>query len=175
MHLCHLIVPFLVLISPKVSCEVYTALADLEELLDTENLLIDTLQSYIKAEEQKLHLLRKYVDIYQNQHNKAIKDVNSYISNPINAYTLVKRLTTDWNDVEELMSTQVSTDFLNNITYYKETRLFPTNEDLNGAAVALTRLQDTYKLDTSSLARGKFLDIYVDFKYVGTYLLSVNI
>jgi prolyl 4-hydroxylase len=32
---------------------------------------------------------------------------------------------------------------------------FPTEEDLNGAAVALTRLQDTYRLDTSSLARGE--------------------
>lgn len=32
---------------------------------------------------------------------------------------------------------------------------FPTDEDLNGAAVALMRLQDTYRLDTSSLARGK--------------------
>lgn len=32
---------------------------------------------------------------------------------------------------------------------------FPTDEDLNGAAVALTRLQDTYRLDTSSLARGE--------------------
>lgn len=32
---------------------------------------------------------------------------------------------------------------------------FPTNEDLSGAAVALTRLQDTYNLDTQSIARGE--------------------
>lgn len=32
---------------------------------------------------------------------------------------------------------------------------FPSDEDLSGAAVALTRLQDTYNLDTQSIARGE--------------------
>lgn len=49
----------------------------------------------------------------------------------------------------------VFSDYLANITQIKETMKFPTDEDLNGAAVALTRLQDTYRLDTSSLARGE--------------------
>jgi prolyl 4-hydroxylase len=34
---------------------------------------------------------------------------------------------------------------------------FPSDEDLNGAAVALMRLQDTYKLDTHALAKGELL------------------
>lgn len=32
---------------------------------------------------------------------------------------------------------------------------FPSDEDLNGAAAALIRLQDTYDLDTASIARGE--------------------
>lgn len=51
----------------------------------------------------------RYADIYQKQHNKAIEDVQLYIANPINAYTLVKRLTTDWKNVESLIGTVVST------------------------------------------------------------------
>lgn len=47
------------------------------------------------------------------------------------------------------------TDFIDNITAHREQLKFPSDEDLNGAAVALTRLQDTYRLDTSSLARGE--------------------
>lgn len=48
-------------------------------------------------------------------------------------------------------------EFVDNITNYRSENLlkFPTDEDLNGAAVALMRLQDTYKLDTSSVARGE--------------------
>ena len=33
---------------------------------------------------------------------------------------------------------------------------FPTGEDLTGAAAGLMRLQDTYKLDTKSMAKGEF-------------------
>lgn len=96
-----------------------------------------------------------YTAIYQRQHKRANEDVQLYISNPINAYTLVKRLTTDWNQIESLVQTDLSRDFMENVTYVKETMKFPTDEDLNGAAVALTRLQDTYRLDTSELARGE--------------------
>ncbi|CAH0556530.1 unnamed protein product [Brassicogethes aeneus] len=146
---------FSVFFTTFVSCEVFTALADLEELLHTEGYLINTLDNYIKAEEQRIYLLKRYAEIYHQQHNKAIEDVQVYIANPINAYTLVKRLSTDWHQVESLMSTDISKEYLNNLTLYKETMKFPTEEDLNGAAVALTRLQDTYRLDTSSLARGE--------------------
>lgn len=45
-------------------------------------------------------------------------------------------------------------EFLKNITNYRNVLKFPSDEDLNGAAVALMRLQDTYNLDTSSLAKG---------------------
>lgn len=41
--------------------ELYTALADMEELLETEAVLIDTLNGYIKAQEERLATLRKWV------------------------------------------------------------------------------------------------------------------
>lgn len=45
------------------------------------------------------------------------------------------------------------TDLSNNITVQLKDVVFPSNEDLDGAAVGLTRLQDTYQLDTTSVAR----------------------
>lgn len=45
--------------------------------------------------------------------------------------------------------------FLENVTDHRNQLKFPSDEDLNGAAVALMRLQDTYKLDTASIARGQ--------------------
>ncbi|XP_022906186.2 prolyl 4-hydroxylase subunit alpha-1 [Onthophagus taurus] len=135
--------------------ELYTALVDLEELLHTESVLINTLEHYIKAQEQKLSLLKQYQKVFKSQHDKASKDVQSYIANPINAYLLVKRLTTDWKQAETLITTNIGNDFIANLTAYRDYLKFPSDEDLNGAAVALTRLQDTYQLDTSSLARGE--------------------
>lgn len=53
------------------NCEFYTALADLEELLETEAVLINTLEQYINAQEERLNLLRKYVK-YQQYNTKKL-------------------------------------------------------------------------------------------------------
>lgn len=91
---------------------------------------------------------------YLREHEEASKNIGQYLSNPINAYLLVKRLTTDWKRVEELITEDVGKAFVANITHSRNDLKFPTDEDLNGAAVALIRLQDTYKLDTAQVARG---------------------
>jgi prolyl 4-hydroxylase len=48
--------------------------------------------------------------------------------------------------------------------------VFPSDEDLNGAAVALTRLQDTYNLNTHALAEGEILGK----KYLSSSLTGTN-
>ncbi|KRT80516.1 hypothetical protein AMK59_8778 [Oryctes borbonicus] len=135
--------------------EVFTALADLEELLQTENFLISAMNSYITSQERKLWQLRKYFQEYTEQYQKASEDIQSYVANPVNAYLLVKKLTTDWKQVTELITTNVGEDVISNLSEYKDVLTFPSDEDLNGAAIALMRLQDTYRLDTASLANGE--------------------
>ena len=50
--------------------ELYTCLADMEELLETEALLMQTLDGYIQAQEEKLRMLRRLVNVhcYSNWH-----------------------------------------------------------------------------------------------------------
>ncbi|EDX15015.1 prolyl 4-hydroxylase subunit alpha-1 [Drosophila simulans] len=150
-----LLLGILLLVGGPANGEVYTALAEMEELLETESVLITNLEGYIRVQEDKLNFLKNKMDEYQREHSDASNDITAYVSNPINAYLLTKRLTTDWRQVENLMEHDVGTDFLQNITQYRSLLKFPSDEDLNGAAVALLRLQDTYQLDTSSVARGK--------------------
>ena len=40
-------------------------------------------------------------------YHEASNDVSKYLENPINAYLIVKRLTTDWKVVENAMSENV--------------------------------------------------------------------
>ncbi|KAL9891733.1 prolyl 4-hydroxylase subunit alpha-1-like isoform 2-T2 [Glossina fuscipes fuscipes] len=138
-----------------INAEVYTALAEMEELLETEAVLISNLEGFIRVQQDKLDYLKTKMQEYQREHEEAATDISVYVSNPINAYLLTKRLTTDWRQVENLMAHDVGIDFLDNITNYRNVLKFPSDEDLNGAAVALMRLQDTYNLDTSSVARGE--------------------
>ncbi|XP_034243816.1 prolyl 4-hydroxylase subunit alpha-1 isoform X3 [Thrips palmi] len=134
--------------------EVYTALVDMEGLLETERVLAQTLSTLIKAQEETLNKLKRFQADLAREHEKASQDVQTYLSNPINAYTLVKHLTTDWKGIENLLADNKMKEFYSNVTNYHSVLKFPTDEDLNGAAVALMRLQDTYKLDTSAVARG---------------------
>lgn len=127
----------------------------MEEVLETESVLINNLEGYIVAQEKKLEYLRQKVQEYQREHNEAGKDVSGYLLNPINAYLLTKRLTSDWRDLEQIMTMDVGSQFIQNVTNYREILKFPTEEDLTGAANALIRLQDTYNLATESLARGE--------------------
>uniref|UniRef100_A0A336MJ28 procollagen-proline 4-dioxygenase n=2 Tax=Culicoides sonorensis TaxID=179676 RepID=A0A336MJ28_CULSO len=152
------LIPAFLLVSSilsHVNAELFTALADMEELLETESVLISNLENFIIAQEEKVDFLRRKVSEYKREHNEAATDVSSYLSNPVNAYLLTKRLTVDWREIESVMTFDVGSAFVANITRYREVLKFPGDEDLNGAAVALMRLQDTYNLDTHKVAQGE--------------------
>lgn len=55
------------------------------------------------------HLYNIYSKLqeYQREHTEAANDISAYLENPINAYLLTKRLTTDWKQVESLMAYDV--------------------------------------------------------------------
>ncbi|XP_039282537.1 prolyl 4-hydroxylase subunit alpha-2-like [Nilaparvata lugens] len=134
-----------------VNGDLYTALIDLEALVETEAVLLSELDNYIGATERRLSQLRRLAAEYSREHSEAIADVSAYLHNPINAYRLIKRLTIDWKHVESLMD-----DFGEKEWLERRGRLMlPSEEDLVGAVSGLLRLQDTYQLDTASLARGQ--------------------
>ncbi|KZS04832.1 prolyl 4-hydroxylase subunit alpha-1 isoform X1 [Daphnia magna] len=158
MHIITFMPVLFLLMQPNVIYgEVFTALVDMEGLISTELELVRHLDNYIQAEETRLKQLRKYLEEYESIYQEASADVTKYLANPINAYLLVKRLTADWKQVEGVMTQNVGPAFVHNITQHRGVLRFPSDEDLNGAAVALMRLQDTYKLDTHALAEGKLL------------------
>jgi hypothetical protein len=64
------------------------------------------------------------------------------------------------------------TDFIKNIPQHRDVIRLPSEEDLNGAAVALMRLQDTYKLDTHALANGNLLGKKYSRQLTGIYSYS---
>ena len=122
----------------------------------------------------------RFLEEYESLYEEAAPNVGKYLANPINAYLLVKRLTSDWKQVEGVMTQNVGpgivklhftilciffyngiilclTAFIHNITQHRSVLRFPSDEDLNGAAVALMRLQDMYQLDTHALAEGELL------------------
>lgn len=61
--LCTIITVF-ILPHNEVQSEVYTALVEMEELLETEAVLISNLNKYIDIQQEKLDFLKKYKTIF---------------------------------------------------------------------------------------------------------------
>lgn len=75
-------------------------------------------------------------------------NVTQYITNPLNAFLMIKRATSDISLIRKLFFRQ-SEQFFKNVKH-----LLPSDEDLSGAAVGLLRLQVVYKLQSEDFANG---------------------
>uniref|UniRef100_A0A668SXZ8 procollagen-proline 4-dioxygenase n=1 Tax=Oreochromis aureus TaxID=47969 RepID=A0A668SXZ8_OREAU len=123
------------------------------DLLFTEKDLVTSLKDYIRAEESKLEQIKKWADKLDVLSAAATQDPEGFLGHPVNAFKLMKRLNTEWGELESLVLTDVSDVFISNLTIQRQ--YFPNDDDQTGAAKALMRLQDTYQLDTNAISTGE--------------------
>ncbi|CAD6196789.1 unnamed protein product [Caenorhabditis auriculariae] len=152
--------------------DLFTAIADMEHMLGAEKDVMGVIDQYIEAERERLNKLRNFADEYSKRNAHAEEVGPEFVTNPINAYLLIKRLTSEWKKVEDIMRNNAAEKYIKNITQNRVNSQvrFPQEEDLSGAATALLRLQDTYKLDTHDLAHG-----VIDGEKVGKPLTAHDI
>uniref|UniRef100_A0A0N5C9F1 procollagen-proline 4-dioxygenase n=1 Tax=Strongyloides papillosus TaxID=174720 RepID=A0A0N5C9F1_STREA len=145
---------FLFAIIYIINGDLFTAMVDLENLKESEHDIGAIIEEYIQSEEERLNKLREFSSEYKNRLDDK-KDIQ-YITNPINAYTLIKKMSNDWKEIKNKMHENMAEKFLDRIKIKKQAKTikYPDDEDLTGAALALLRLQDTYNLSTSELADG---------------------
>uniref|UniRef100_A0A8C4V2Z0 procollagen-proline 4-dioxygenase n=1 Tax=Falco tinnunculus TaxID=100819 RepID=A0A8C4V2Z0_FALTI len=136
--------------------EFFTSIGQMTDLIYAEKDLVQSLKEYIRAEETKLSQIKSWAEKMDILTSKSTSDPEGYLAHPVNAYKLVKRLNTDWLELENLVLQDTTNGFITNLTIQRQ--FFPTEEDETGAAKALMRLQDTYKLDPETLSRGNLPD-----------------
>ncbi|XP_051487233.1 prolyl 4-hydroxylase subunit alpha-2 isoform X3 [Apus apus] len=132
--------------------EFFTSIGQMTDLIYAEKDLVQSLKEYIRAEESKLAQIKSWAEKMDVLTSKSTSDPEGYLAHPVNAYKLVKRLNTDWLELENLVLQDTTNGFIANLTLQRQ--FFPTEEDETGAAKALMRLQDTYRLDPETLSRG---------------------
>uniref|UniRef100_A0A8C2ZQV5 procollagen-proline 4-dioxygenase n=2 Tax=Cyclopterus lumpus TaxID=8103 RepID=A0A8C2ZQV5_CYCLU len=123
------------------------------DLIHTEKELVQSLRDYIKAEESKLAAVKSWANKLDALTRVSTSDPEGYLAHPVNAYKLMKRLNTEWSELETLVLQNPSDGFISNMSVHRQ--VFPDAEDETGAAKALMRLQDTYQLDSEAFSRGK--------------------
>lgn len=133
---------------------------------------MSSLSDYLENTEQKIQEVRRYVSIslclpealiltcsYLNefaytagQMRYAGTFADHLMDNPLQAFQLLKRLAINWNKIENVMTSSPWDQLSQFVDNYRT--LLPSQEDLNDAALALIRLQDTYNLNMTDLANG---------------------
>ncbi|NWV06141.1 P4HA3 hydroxylase, partial [Ptilonorhynchus violaceus] len=109
------------------------------------------LRSYLRDESARLRRLRRFYEKVQALH----QDPEASVDNPLLAFSLIKRLHSDWPNVIYSNEAAGNTQALHAGLREVEQEL-PGAEDLDGAARALMRLQDVYALSVKGLASGVF-------------------
>ncbi|XP_054712442.1 prolyl 4-hydroxylase subunit alpha-1-like isoform X2 [Uloborus diversus] len=152
------------LLASVVQSDIFSSTAHLQNLLHLERHLVTTLHDYVDRTEVKLNEVKRYLNLFYDSYQEVLEEKvpvpgngEDMVANPLQAYQLVKRLSVDWNTIRRAMSTD---DWLPIRKLTKDYRqLMPGKEDLQGAALALVRLQDTYKLNMTDVARGNILGV----------------
>ncbi|XP_053197610.1 prolyl 4-hydroxylase subunit alpha-1a [Scomber japonicus] len=139
--------------SSSAHSDFFTSIGHMTDLLSTEKDLVSSLKDYIRAEETKLEQIKQWAEKLDVLSAAASQDPEGFLGHPVNAFKLMKRLNTEWGDLESLVLTDMSDVFISNLTVQRQH--FPNDDDQIGAAKALIRLQDTYKLDTDVMASGR--------------------
>jgi len=88
------------------------------------------------------------INNWENELKLMQDDIIKYITNPLNAFTMIKRMSSDIDLIEKRVE--------GNFTEFRESiaRFLPGESDLVGAIDGLKRLQIIYKLQSSDFAKG---------------------
>nr|XP_019829914.1 PREDICTED: prolyl 4-hydroxylase subunit alpha-3 [Bos indicus] len=131
--------------------DTFSALTSVVRALAPERRLLGLLRRYLRGEEARLRDLTRFYHKVLSLH----EDSATPVSNPLLAFTLIKRLQSDWKNVVHSLEASENIRALKD-GYERVEQDLPAFEDLEGAARALMRLQDVYMLNVKGLARGVF-------------------
>lgn len=140
--------------------EVFSSTAHLSRVLSVEGEVVQLLREFVDDTERKLFLLRRYIEDFEHdqiEHER--QNDESPVGDPLRAYHLMKRLTIDWSQVDSVLGNNVWSGLQAAVTEKRQALSMPQDDDLQGAALALIRLQETYGLNASDLARGEILGL----------------
>ncbi|XP_006628156.3 prolyl 4-hydroxylase subunit alpha-3 isoform X1 [Lepisosteus oculatus] len=135
--------------------EIYTSVVNVQKAISVEKELLSHLRTYIEDETLRLNDIKRFYAKVADLHSHVYHSPVAAMANPLVAYTLIKRLQSEWlNVVHSNEAHENSQAFKSG--FEKEEGRLPNFEDLEGAAKGLMRLQDVYSLRVEGLANGLF-------------------
>ncbi|XP_077495277.1 prolyl 4-hydroxylase subunit alpha-2-like [Amblyomma americanum] len=139
---------------------IFSSVAHMNDLVSLERRLVYKVGDFLHRMETKLGYLRSFLNEYyqttasqdlQLTHSPDV-EYESRTASPIDAYTTIKRLSVDWNEIVHQFREPDWIEIERLMLESNDT--FPRQSDLLDAGEALIRIQKTYRLNLTDMARG---------------------
>ncbi|KAI4887264.1 hypothetical protein NFI96_021659 [Prochilodus magdalenae] len=149
---------FVITVADKSLGEMFTSMMSVKQAILSERQLIGYLKTYIDHETQRLEDIKRFYSKVSAFHNGIHNKLTTALANPLVAFTLIKRLQSEWPNLVYSNEAEENLQALR-VSYSQMESRLPKLEDLQGAAHGLMRLQDVYALQVEGLVRGHFQKI----------------
>uniref|UniRef100_A0A1I8PNK1 procollagen-proline 4-dioxygenase n=1 Tax=Stomoxys calcitrans TaxID=35570 RepID=A0A1I8PNK1_STOCA len=141
-----------------------TSIVGMEQLLITEQVMVETLDKYADELQAKVNSLKRLVSELRTENQKGVQNLESYLYNPLNGFSLIRRMHYDWNNIEKYLTLPTGEFFIDTLREYQVK--MPTETDLKEASQAIARLQQTYDLEVEDMSRGVLFGKQYDAKLI---------
>lgn len=134
--------------------DVFTSVEHLHHLEEAEELMLPTLESFLRDEEDRLNVLETLLDdisvVYDRPESN---DTYTFVGHPLNAFHLIKRFIMKWPRIFDVFDDIGTREGFKKLSV-RYRGLLPTATDYDGALMAVLRLQKVYNMQTADLSEG---------------------
>ncbi|XP_075144540.1 prolyl 4-hydroxylase subunit alpha-2 [Haematobia irritans] len=149
--------------------EFYSSIYKMSEVMDFELKMLKNMQKFLRKNQNKLNYLKERLAEYERERDEALTQGPVYFENPVNKYLLTKRLTADWDRLENVLQYKEGEKILKKI----ENTIVEKSE-LDGALEGVLRLHDVYRLNASDIARGFIQGVQYDVHFQARHCFDLG-
>ncbi|KAI7795930.1 putative prolyl 4-hydroxylase subunit alpha-2-like [Triplophysa rosa] len=128
------------------STEFYSSTDHMTQLIDIQREFAQCLSEYTEALQRLTDILKRAVNALEC----TSEDTETFISNPLAAYRLVRKLNKVWTITREVLEEENVQDSLKKVR--SAAQMLPGPDDVEGLVMALLRLQDIYRLHPTNIS-----------------------
>nr|AAM12247.1 AT28279p [Drosophila melanogaster] len=129
-----------------------TSVMSMVKLLEMEESLKTNLDIYVQEMQSKLDLIKLYQDSLKRVTLTTLEEKEEYVSNPLNAFPMLRRLNQDWPKWLRYIKLAIASKKIKEMEV--QLKSAPIDDDLKVALKGMTRIEKFHNLHAEDLTKG---------------------
>ncbi len=135
--------------------DIFSSMAEIQKHYEVEQILLNDLEAHVKKLDVQLSAIDWFkTNFYSNHEDLKEKEVEEYISNPINTFAMIRRLADAFPQVLEQLADSKTESQWKDILAIIDKDLQVDLDEVTNAIDSIALLHETFDLNSDDLARG---------------------